>query len=224
MKKRILLVLPLALLPLAVYAEGEKPMQGVIEHHEPMAVPFEPAASYPTPRYVQDKAPPERTIIKKPSATIKGDPKKDKTNTIKGNVSTQKTPSKGYLPPQFLGVWQVNGSRNAIEAQPQFQAGVSNIFSATTSNTWRIQGNKSKGYILSTDTGVQTQLTVESRDDTAILRYQHPINKTIAQEALVMKLLPGGAQFDGLESISIVKPNEPPRAKVTYKLIGRRQN
>ena len=217
MLKRILLVFPLALLPCASYAEAEKPIQGVIEHREPIAVPPEPIPDYPKPVFVP--------VNKDAGPAIKGaDPRKDKTKTIKGKVTSQQARVKGYLPPQFLGIWQVSGSRSAIEAQPQFQSAVSSIFAATTSNTWRIRGNQSQGYVLSTDTGVQNRLTVEATRDTAILRYQHPINQTIAQEALVMKLLPGGAQFDGMESISIVKPNEPPRAKVTYKLIGRRQN
>lgn len=131
----------------------------------------------------------------------------------------------GVLPPQFLGVWQVLGSRSGVEAQPQYQQGIDNIFSSTTANMWKIQGNPQQGYMLSTDTGVSTALMVETQGNTAILRYQHPIKNTMAQEALVMQLLPGGAQFDGLERISIVKQGEPaPRAKVTYKLIGRRQN
>lgn len=217
MKKRILLVLPLAFLPLAVYAEDKQPMQGIIEHHEPITPSIGPIPDYPKPLFVPVSREPPPAVIRK------ADPKKDKTKSVKGNVSTQQVPAKGYLPPRFLGVWQVSGSRSAIEAQPEFRSGISNIFAATTSNTWRIQGSQKQGYILSTDTGVQTRLTVEAHGDTAILRYQHPINQTIAQEALVMELLPGGAQFDGMERISIVKPNEPPRAKVTYKLIGRRR-
>jgi hypothetical protein len=129
----------------------------------------------------------------------------------------------GVLPAQFLGKWQVMGSRTKIEAQPQFQQGIENIFSATTTNTWNIQGSPEQGYILSTDSGVSTAIMVQANGEQAILRYQHPIKNTVAQEALVMQLVPGGAQFDGLERITIVKQGEPPRAKVTYKLIGHRQ-
>ncbi len=130
---------------------------------------------------------------------------------------------KGVLPDQFLGRWQVLGSRSKVVAQPQFQAGIDGIFSGSTSNTWNIQGNAVQGYTLTTDTGVSTALTVQTQGNTAVLRYQHPINKTMAQEALVMELVPGGAQFDGLERISIVKPGEQqPRAQVTYKLVGQR--
>ncbi|MBX9687119.1 MAG: hypothetical protein K2X27_10480 [Candidatus Obscuribacterales bacterium] len=128
------------------------------------------------------------------------------------------------LPPQFLGRWQVLGSRSNVEAQPQYQQGIDSIFSATTANTWNIQGSPEQGYVLNTDSGVSTPLMVQTKGNTAILRYQHPIKNTMAQEALVMQLQPGGAQFDGLERISIVKQGEPqPRAKVTYKLIGHRQ-
>ena len=133
-------------------------------------------------------------------------------------------PQEGVLPPQFLGRWQVLGNRSAVEAQPQYQAGMDNIFSMTTSNVWNIQGSPEQGYMLSTDTGVSTPLMVQTQGNTAILRYQHPIRNTMAQEALVMQLGPNGAQFDGLERISIVKQGEPqPRAKVTYKLVGHRQ-
>ncbi|MGH9554162.1 MAG: hypothetical protein ACRD3W_32590, partial [Terriglobales bacterium] len=59
---------------------------------------------------------------------------------------------------------------------------------------------------------------------TAFIRYQHPISKTMAQEAIVMSLVPGGIQFNGLERISIVKEGmAQPRAKVTYQLMGSRQ-
>lgn len=133
-------------------------------------------------------------------------------------------PVQGVLPPQFLGRWQVLGSRSNVEAQPQYQAGMDSIFAGSTSNMWNIQGSPEQGYMLSTDSGVSTPLMVQTQGNTAILRYQHPIRNTMAQEALVMQLGPNGAQFDGLERISIVKQGEPaPRAKVTYKLIGHRQ-
>ncbi len=130
----------------------------------------------------------------------------------------------GVLPDQFLGRWQVLGSRSAVEAQAQYQSGIDGIFSGSTSNIWNIQGNAVQGYTLTTDSGVSTPLNVQTKGDVAVLRYQHPINKTMAQEALVMQLVAGGAQFDGLEKISIVKPGEQgARAKVTYKLVGQRQ-
>ena len=77
--------------------------------------------------------------------------------------------------------------------------------------------------MLNNDQGVSTSLLVQSTGDTAILRYQHPIKNTVAQEAVVMQLLPGGASFNGIERISIVKQGEGVRAKVEYNLLGRRQ-
>ncbi len=131
----------------------------------------------------------------------------------------------GVLPGEFLGVWRVIGTRQGIDALPQYQAGIQNIFSASTSNTWNIGGSPQGGYSLSNDMGVSTQLAVDKvQGTTAFLRYQHKINNTVAQEAIVMQLAPGGATFQGLERISIVKPGEAqPRCKVTYQLNGQRQ-
>lgn len=230
-KKGILLVLSLSLLPSAVYAE-DKPFQVGIEqnvHMQPPPQEIPQYSSYPKFQPMNPvTAPPPP---KKPPTKLNPHIDKQQTNPLQGGIQqrpmapmTVQQPVQGYLPPQFLGVWQVMGSRSGAEAQPQYQAGIDSIFAATTSNTWRIQGNQQQGYVLATDTGVQTALMVETQGNTAILRYQHPIKNTMAQEALVMQLLPGGAQFDGLERISIVKQGEPaPRAKVTYKLIGRRQ-
>ncbi|HMP51824.1 MAG TPA: hypothetical protein PKD05_09740, partial [Candidatus Melainabacteria bacterium] len=59
--------------------------------------------------------------------------------------------------------------------------------------------------------------------NTAFIRYGHPIKNTMAQEAIVMELSPDGKRFKGLERITIVKQGEPPRAKVTYQLVGQRR-
>lgn len=228
-KKSLLLVMTLSFLP--GVAMADEPFRlGVQEnatYQQPQATPYYPSYPQYTPQVPKTAPPPVTPPKKKIKAGI------DKTQApapppMQGNIQQTpmqvQTPVQGYLPPQFLGVWQVMGSRSGAEAQPQYQGAIDSIFSATTSNTWRIQGNQQSGYVLSTDTGVQTALMVETQGNTAILRYQHPIKNTMAQEALVMQLLPGGAQFDGLERISIVKQGEPqPRAKVTYKLIGRRQ-
>jgi hypothetical protein len=132
-------------------------------------------------------------------------------------------PQQGVLPPQFLGRWQVMGNRAKVEAMPQFQAGIDNIFSMRTQNVWTIQGNPKQGYTLNNDQGVSTGLMVQATMDTAFLRYQHQIKNTMAQEAVVMQLQPGGATFQGIERISIVKQGEGVRAKVEYNLLGRRQ-
>jgi len=72
---------------------------------------------------------------------------------------------------------------------------------------------------------VSTTLTIyKVMNNQAFIRYQHPIGKTMAQEAIVMELQNGGASFQGLERISIIKDGQqPPRAKVTYQLYGQRQ-
>lgn len=132
----------------------------------------------------------------------------------------------GVLPAEFLGQWQVMGSKSGLEALPQFREEINrrNIFQATTANTWTIQGNPQQGYTITSDSGVSTQLFVDKvQNGTAFIRYQHQINNTFAQEAIVMQLNQGGRQFTGLERISIVKPGEPaPRCKVTYQLMGTR--
>ncbi|HMY55331.1 MAG TPA: hypothetical protein PK671_20380, partial [Candidatus Obscuribacter sp.] len=80
-------------------------------------------------------------------------------------------------------------------------------------------------YTLKTDQGVTTSLNIyKVAGNQAFIRYQHPISKTMAQEAVVLELQNGGMSFQGLERISIVKEGEPqPRAKVTYQLYGQRQ-
>ena len=129
------------------------------------------------------------------------------------------------LPPAFLGSWLVQGQRTGIEAQPQFQQGVGGLFQEGTRNMWNISGSPKQGYQMSNDQGVQTTLTIyKVMNNQAFIRYQHPIGKTMAQEAIVMELQNGGASFQGLERISIVKDGQqPPRAKVTYQLFGQRQ-
>jgi len=128
------------------------------------------------------------------------------------------------LPPQFLGVWNVQGTRTKVEAQPEFQQGAEQAFSTSNQQIWTIQGGQG-GYTLGSNTGIQTPIYVDKvQGTTAFIRYQHPIKNTMAQEAIVMSLTAGGAQFNGLERISIVKEGvAQPRAKVTYQLVGSRQ-
>ena len=129
------------------------------------------------------------------------------------------------LPKGFMGPWVVQGQRTNIEAQPQYQNGVGQLFAPTTRNVWNIGGNPQSGYTLKTDQGVTTSLNIyKVAGNQAFIRYQHPISKTMAQEAVVLELQNGGMSFQGLERISIVKEGEPqPRAKVTYQLYGQRQ-
>jgi hypothetical protein len=139
---------------------------------------------------------------------------------LSGSVSTQVV-----LPPPFLGIWNVNGQRIKIDALPEFQQSAQTAFSPATTNTWEITGNPNNGYSLGSNTGVKTQLIVDRvQGSQAFIRYAHPIGNTVAQEAIVMQLAPGGQRFTGLERISILKePHVPPRAQVTYQLSGFRQ-
>lgn len=126
------------------------------------------------------------------------------------------------LPASSLGAWNVQGQRTKVEALPEFQAGAEAVFAPNTSNVWNIGGDPNSGYRMSNDQGVSTQLVVDKVEgNTAFIRYQHPIKNTVAGEAIVMSLVPGGAQFNGLERVSITKQGEV-RAKVTYQLVGRR--
>ncbi len=129
------------------------------------------------------------------------------------------------LPNDFLGVWNVSGQRTKVEAQPEFAAGAQRAFAPSTNDSWQIKGNAASGYSLSSSTGASMPIIVDKVEgQTAFIRYQHPIGNTMAQEAVVMQLVSGNAQFNGLERISIVKQGLPePRARVTYKLVGRRR-
>lgn len=129
------------------------------------------------------------------------------------------------LPPSLLGVWHVIGQRQKVEAAtPDFEQTAYTAFAVNTDNTWEISGDPNSGYQMGSNTGIKTPLIVDKvQGGTAFVRYQHPIGKTMAQEAIVLSLLPGGAQFNGLERVSIVKQGEPPRARVTYQLVGQRQ-
>ena len=124
-----------------------------------------------------------------------------------------------------MGAWAVSGKLTGIDALPQFQQGVGKLFQQQTQNTWRISGDGQQGYQISSDTGASFPLIIyKASKNTAMVRYQHPTYNTMSQEAIVMQLENGGATFQGLERISIVKDGQqPPRAKVTYQLFGQRQ-
>ncbi len=153
------------------------------------------------------------------------------TAPLQGETDAGSQPMRGtarqvVLPNDFLGVWVVSGQRTKVEAQPEFAAGAQRAFAQSTNNTWQIRGNANSGYSLSSNTGANMPLIVDKVEgQTAFIRYQHPIGNTMAQEAVVMQLVSGNVQFNGLERVSIVKQGMPePRARVTYKLVGRRQN
>ncbi|MCC6978148.1 MAG: hypothetical protein IT343_07490 [Candidatus Melainabacteria bacterium] len=137
-------------------------------------------------------------------------------------MQLQATQQRVVLPASFLGSWRVSGTRVKVEAKPEFQQGAEAAFQVNTMNTWNIGGDPNSGYSMSNDQGVSTQLVVDKVEgNTAFIRYQHPINNTVAGEAIVMSLVPGGVRFNGLERVSISKQGDV-RAKVTYQLVGQR--
>lgn len=139
----------------------------------------------------------------------------------------QATVSKA-LPPGFLGTWLVAGGRTKVDAPPEFASAAQNAFAPSTNDTWTISGSPQSGYQIGSSTGAGFQLYVDKvGPGTAFVRYQHPVNNTMAQEAVVLQLGGNGATFSGLERIAIVKqvPGQPPitRCKVQYQLNGTRQ-
>jgi hypothetical protein len=129
------------------------------------------------------------------------------------------------LPKSFLGTWMVRGSRTKFDARPDMQEGFNRVFANQTQNMWTIAGSPGSGYSFANEAGVKTSIFVEKASgNTAFIRYRHGIGNCVAGEAVVMELLPGGMQFNGLEKVTISKAGEPgPRAEVTYQLVGQRK-
>jgi outer membrane biosynthesis protein TonB len=137
--------------------------------------------------------------------------------------ASQDAPPPGVLPPQFMGNWLVLGQRSNIQARPEYQNGIDNIFTSSNSQTWNIVGGPG-GYSMSSTSGVQSVQVGQCTSSTAFVRYAHPVGNTVAQEAIVMQIAPDGRTFQGMQRITIRKQGEPaPRAQVTYQLMGRRQ-
>ncbi len=182
-------------------------------------------SSYPSPQMMSIPATPAAPA-KKAKKVL---PAYATQNNMSAAVPAPETFSAGVtqvtLPPAFMGVWQVHGQRTTVEAMPEFQASAQQAFSMSNDQLWNIAGSASGGYTLGSNTGISTALIVDKvQGNSAYVRYQHPVGNTMAQEAIVMSLRPGGAQFDGLERISIVKQGlSQPRAKVQYQLMGTRQ-
>lgn len=182
--------------------------------------------SYPAPQMVKPQMP-----IMHTQTPIKAPPSRPLNANIHENVQQppmQRPPmqiqiqKQVVLPQGFMGSWRVQGQRSKVEAQPEFQAGAEQAFSLNTNNTWNINGQPGSYSMSNGD--MSTPLWVDKVEGgTAFIRYQHPVGKTMAQEAIVLSLGQGGVQFNGLERISIVKEGSPqPRAKVTYQLAGSR--
>lgn len=212
-------VLPLgALFALTTTAVFADPFKLGVEQKERMqnTNPLGGYADYPAPQMVPQNPAPD---TQRPPLNARVTDQAPKRPPI------QMQAQKVVLPPSFMGAWLVSGQRMKVEAMPEFQAGAEAAFGMMTQNTWNISGNPNAGYQMSNDMGVSTAIVVDRVEgNTAFIRYQHPVKNTVAQEAIVMSLSADGAQFNGLERISIVKDGMPqPRAKVTYKLVGRRR-
>lgn len=216
MRKKAHLSLPalLALLALSpglfTVVRADEPFKLGIEQKGYVQDPYQGEASYPEPQAVAVPQPLQGNVDKRP-------PK-----ALKAGAMTQKSIP---LPPGFMGSWLVQGQRTKVEAKnPEFQQQASGAFAMQTQNEWVISGNPGSGYSFTNDMGVKSPIFIQDvKGDTAFIRYQHPMKNTMAQEAVVMTLQNGGAQFNGLERISIVKQGEGVRCKVTYQLIGRRK-
>lgn len=187
---------------------GENPYQGQAEYPMPQAVE-------PMQGGVRQQAPMQAGVGRQ--APMQGGVQRRPPMQANARRSVE-------LPRPFLGNWLVTGRRRGFEAQPKYQAAIPQIFSANTRNIWTITGNPNKGYAFANKQGAKSPLYVNKvQGNTAFIRYGHPIKNTMAQEAIVMELSPDGRQFKGLERITIVKKGEPPRAKVTYEIVGVRQ-
>lgn len=194
-------------------------------------------SSYPVPHMVPQTAtvaPTKPKKEKKLKATVEhnAEPVAQPRRPIQAAIQTaapiqagiqQNAPPPGVLPQQFLGRWQVMGSRSNVQARPEYQSGIENIFTATNSQTWNIVGGGG-GYSMSSDSGVSAVQVGNCTASIAYIRYAHPIKNTVAQEAIVLQLSADGRSFQGKQRISIVKQGEgAPRAQVTYNLMGYRQ-
>ncbi|MBA3992888.1 MAG: hypothetical protein C0469_05115 [Cyanobacteria bacterium DS2.3.42] len=206
--------------PLASLADPFKLGAEQKQYNEGGSYPAYP--QYPTPQAMPAPRPPIPASVRedvRPTPRMNGG--------VQDNQPPRRPPiqlqaQRVVLPASFLGAWNVQGQRTKVEALPEFQAGAEAVFAPNTSNVWNIGGDPNSGYRMSNDQGVSTQLVVDKVEgNTAFIRYQHPIKNTVAGEAIVMSLVPGGAQFNGLERVSITKQGEV-RAKVTYQLVGRR--
>jgi hypothetical protein len=190
-------------------------------------------AEYPTPKMIQqeprvEKQPPKAKPKAKP-IQLNAQQNQERTPPPQQPVrqpiqaSAQASPPPGVLPSQFMGNWLVLGARQNIQARPEYQNGIENIFTSNNSQTWNIVGQPGS-YSMSSTSGVQSVQVGQCNQGTAFLRYQHPVGNTVAQEAIVMQLSPDGQSFQGMQRITIKKQGEPtPRAQVTYQLMGRRQ-
>lgn len=213
----------------AADAQDKKPFQLGVEERGYIQEPGgNMGEQYPSPQMVQTPTY-SGNVQKKEKPAPKQKPLK-----LQGGASDSAPPQRQViqagvrqdqvLPQGFMGSWLVSGLRKDIKAQPQYQAAIPTIFQEQTQDVWTITGSPG-GYAFANNQGVKSAIYVDKVENgTAFIRYQHPIKNTMAKEAIVMQMVPGGMQFNGLERISIVKQGEAgSRAEVTYQLMGRRK-
>ena len=221
MSARQVVALILVGLSAAVSGALAQPLQGVVSEKQMLAPTNQGGSSYssyPAPQMIQQQP------MQAPPNAFSSPPLHA---SAQQHAPLQAGVTKVVLPPGFMGSWLVKGQRTKVEAMtPEFQQQAEAAFQMTTSNVWNISGNPKAGYTLGSDSGINTQLWVDKVEGgAAFIRYQHPIKNTMAQEAVVMTLGNGGATFEGLERVSIVKQGVPqPRVKVQYQLFGQRQH
>lgn len=211
------LVTGLLLIEASSLAALAQTLQGGVEQKQQIDSMQGEASSYPAPQMVP------LTPKQAPAPRHKPLKANVQENQAPPPQPLQATVTKVALPVGFMGAWHVQGQRSKVDALPEFAEGAQKVFALNTNNTWNING--SPGNYSMSNGDMSTQLWVDKVEGgTAFIRYQHQVGNTMAQEAIVMSLTPGGAQFNGLERISIIKNGQqPPRAKVTYQLVGQRQ-
>lgn len=235
MNKKLTQYIALALLsaPLAIYSPqpaSAEPFQLGVEQRG-QGQTYAPASSggYYTPQAIQPIAQPmqQRPPIQgnANSGRIQGGAQQNRPPAQRPPM--QATVQAGTLPPAFMGSWLVQGQRTKVQGKtPEFQQNAEQNIQVSTRNIWNISGNPQQGYKMSNDQGVQTPLQIRQvQGAKAIISYQHPVFNVMAQEMIIMELQNGGANFAGVERMTISKPGEqgPPRCTVTYSLSGQRQ-
>lgn len=221
-KVRVELASLLALVAFAMpQAAPAEPFQLGVETKQTIDNGPPPVENYPAPTMMQPAYQPMPPVRKPMHASAQDGGSAPPRQPMKMAIT------KTVLPPAFMGRWLVMGQRASVEAiNPEFQQNAESKFQVGTRNIWSIEGSPQQGYMMSNDQGVHTTLTiVKVANDTATIFYQHPVfpnSPVMAQEKIIMQLQNGGANFQGLEAIDIVKQGQK-RATVKYQLSGSRQ-
>lgn len=126
------------------------------------------------------------------------------------------------LPPQLIGTWSVMGITNKIQTSKQYENAVRE-FAYPSVEQWIINGKNGIVGIYSTR-GLPGPFSVEDNYRLATLRFTREVRSATATETIQFHWQPDGLKFTAIQEIQIDKAGEPePRARLTRKLIGRRQ-